>query len=180
MLQPKKPAKKAASTVIKPMTKKDRFKNLGGEIGNPPFPNGRKGMPYAKPTLGDGKTVAKKGAAIKKAQSGAAIKKGVKGMYENEKVKKDIIKKVTKPAQKSIKRSDIPKELLDNRVLPGQKIPTATAQTGRSVKSTSTQSKPKLNMLVPGMGLPKGFPKKVETASAKKGMKIAKCKTGCK
>mgnify|MGYP007024660705 CR=1 FL=1 len=30
-----KPAKKAESTVVKPMAKKDRFKNLGGEIGNP-------------------------------------------------------------------------------------------------------------------------------------------------
>ena len=74
MIDPKlKSAKKAESTVIKPMTKKNRFKNLGGEIGNPPFPNGRKGMPYAKPTLGDGKTVAKKGVAIKKAKNGKSF-----------------------------------------------------------------------------------------------------------
>jgi hypothetical protein len=73
-----KPAKKAESTVIKPMAKKDRFKNLGGEIGNPPFPNGRKGMPYAPTKMGgakNGKTMtkAKKGATIKKAQTGNVI-----------------------------------------------------------------------------------------------------------
>jgi hypothetical protein len=51
MLQPKKPAKKAESTVIKPMLKKDRFKNLGGEIGRPTGPKtGR-----VKPTMGTAK-----------------------------------------------------------------------------------------------------------------------------
>ena len=65
MPQTKKPAK-AESTVIKPMAKKDRFKNLGGEIGNPPFPNGRKGMPYAPTKMGS----AKNGKTMKKAQNG--------------------------------------------------------------------------------------------------------------
>ena len=120
MLQPKKPAKKAESRVIKPMAKKDRFKNLGGEIGSPPFPNGRKGMPYRKPTLGDGKTVAKngksfpdlnkdgkvtkadilkgrgviakKGATIKKAQMGRLIKKGVKEVAKKTVTKKPLPK----------------------------------------------------------------------------------------
>ena len=74
MPQTKKPAK-AESTVIKPMAKKDRFKNLGGEIGNPPFPNGRKGTPYVAPTMGG----AKNGKTMKKAKSGAKMKKAENG-----------------------------------------------------------------------------------------------------
>ena len=90
MLQPKKPAKKAESTVIKPMLKKDRFKNLGGEIGRPTGPTtGRRKttMGSAKngksfPDLNkDGKitkadvlkgrgVIAKKVASVKKAKSG--------------------------------------------------------------------------------------------------------------
>ena len=66
MLQPKKSVKKSVkkeeSTVIKPMAKKDRFKNLGGEIGIPTGPKtGR-----VKPTMGG----AKNGKSMKTCKGG--------------------------------------------------------------------------------------------------------------
>jgi hypothetical protein len=65
MLQPKKPAKKAESTVIKPTPKKDKYKSLGGEIGRPTGPTtGR-----VKPTLGG----AKSGKTITKAKNGKSF-----------------------------------------------------------------------------------------------------------
>lgn len=80
MLQTKKPAKKAESTVIKPMAKKDRFKNLGGEIGKPPFPKGRKGMPYVPTTQGG----AKNGKTMSKYKAGGSLgMKSVKAGYDN-------------------------------------------------------------------------------------------------
>lgn len=53
----------------------NKFKNLGGETGKPVFKG--KNVPRAKTTLGDGKTVAKSGMKVKKAQSGTKLGKAL-------------------------------------------------------------------------------------------------------
>jgi hypothetical protein len=65
MLQPKKAVKKTESTVIKPVLKKDRFKNLGGEKGRPTGPTSGR----VKPTQGS----ARNGKPVKKAFLGSLL-----------------------------------------------------------------------------------------------------------
>lgn len=150
MLQPKKPAKKAESTVIKPMAKKDRFKNLGGEIGNPPFPNGRKGMPYAAPTSGG----AKNGKTMKKAKSGGSFP----DLNKDGKITKaDILKG----------RGVIAKS--------GAKM--KKAQNGMSSVPRNSSGEVTVGGVNP---YKTGGPKPSLSAGFKAGGKIKKCKTGCK
>jgi hypothetical protein len=80
MSQIKKPAKKAESTVIKPMAKKDRYSSLGGEIGEPPF-GGKKPKPGTKIFNGvTGKyDVTKKNGGPVKAKNGKPVKKAFLG-----------------------------------------------------------------------------------------------------
>lgn len=66
MLQLKKKIQATKAKTKKPINK---FKDLGGEIGNPPFPNGKTNMPYVSTTMGG----AKNGKKIKKAQIGISI-----------------------------------------------------------------------------------------------------------
>ena len=93
MLQPKPVKKTVKKSIKKPVNKslegpQDAFK-------------WSKGMPNLKPTMGDGKTVAKKGATIKKAQMGRLIKKGI------EKAVPKIETTTIKNAVKSAGREDL-------------------------------------------------------------------------
>jgi hypothetical protein len=99
--------------------------------------------------------------SIKKAQTGAAVKKTV--------IK---AKAKVKPAAKKLKEA--PEEWKYKNL---SKTETATAQVGKSIKKAPA-SKARINMAVPGMGLPSGNPKKVETASAKTGKSVKKYQMG--
>jgi hypothetical protein len=97
--------------------------------------------------------------SIKKAQTGAAVKK-------------TVIKAKVKSEAKKLK--EVPREWKYENL---SKKETATAQVGKSIKKT-TAPKARINMAVPGMGLPSGNPKKVETASAKSGKSVKKYQMG--
>lgn len=168
MLQPKKPAKKAASTVIKPMAKKDRFKNLGGEIGRPTGPSGNR----LKPTLGDGKTVAKKGAAIKKAQMGDTIyskkdRQVAKSMpFKGTVVDRNVY--ALKNKSGSIEKGVELKRKYPNGSTSVRKESKTTAEPKVKKQNSSFDSEMNKNM--------SSMKKKV----AKTGATVKKCKYGCK
>jgi hypothetical protein len=108
--------------------------------------------------------------AIKKAQTGAAVKKTV--------IKTKVTTKpAVKPAAKKLKEVPAKWKYTNDPydVNNPKSSQVGSAQVGKSIKKT-TAPKARINMAVPGMGLPPANPKKVETASAKSGAKLKKKK----
>jgi len=172
MSQPKKPAK-AESTVIKPMAKKDRFKNLGGEIGNPPFPNGRKNMPYAPTKMGG----AKNGKTMSKAKDG----KSFPDLNKDGKITKaDILKGRGVIAKKgaTIKKA----QSGINTLLPGGYAPKSREEKYNNYPSSKSAPKAKAK---PKSSIQEATPQEVKkygmmgSQQAKSGAKMKKCKYGC-
>lgn len=107
--------------------------------------------------------------AIKKAQTGAAVKKTVAPKA----------KPVVKPAAKKLK--EVPREWKYTNdpydVNNPKSSQFSTAQAGKTVKKTPV-SNPRINMAVPGMGLPPANPKKIESMSARSGKTVKKYQMG--